>query len=119
MVALSIYLSSWPTQKGLSSNAVAVTVGTEVFAGLAPTLRMTLSGTTTSIRITLPRWGMVAGSRATTRTSTPITEILLSRFATMAVVHRRTLVSSRIEATPASHRVRLIATVAGRPQAVE
>ena len=94
-------------------------VGTEVFDDLVTTLRMILSGTATSIRITLPRWAMAGGSQATAHTSIPITEILLSRFATMAVVHRQALVSSRIEAIPASHRVRLIATVAGRLQVVE
>jgi len=80
---------------------------------------MILFGTTTSIRITLPRWATVGGSQATVRTSIPITETPLSPFAMVAVVHGRAPVSSKIKAIPVSHRVRLIGAVAGRPQAVE
>ena len=94
-------------------------MGTEVFAGLVRTLRMILSGTATSIPITLPRWAMAGGSRATVRTSTPITEIPSSPFGMIPVVHGRALVSSKTKATPASHRVRLIGAVADRPLVVE
>ena len=94
-------------------------MGTEVFAGLVRTLRMILSGTATSIRITLPRWAMAGGSRATVRTSTPITEIPSSPFGMIPVVRGRALVSSEIKAIPVSHLVRSIETVADRPQAVE
>ena len=92
---------------------------TEVFAGLVRTLRMILSGTAISIHITLPRWAMAGGFRATVRTSTPITETPSSPFGITPVARGQALVSLKIKATPASHRARLIETVAGRPQMVE